>query len=250
MKLNGKIALITGAGSGFGRASSLLFAQEGAKVVLVDVDEQAASQTQEMLTAEGRQSTVVAADVSQSADAERMVQEAVRAYDRLDILFNNAGIGMPARPTEEVTEDLWNRIMGVNVNGVFLGCKYAIPVMKQQGGGVILNTASVAGLRPRIGSSPYATSKGAVITFTKALALELASHRIRVNCLAPVAADTPLFQGIIEHQEANLQGRVATIPWGRLATVGDVAKAALYLVSDDADMITGTCLPVDGGRGM
>ncbi|GIX49313.1 MAG: alcohol dehydrogenase [Candidatus Tectimicrobiota bacterium] len=248
MKLQGKVALITGAGSGFGRASAQLFAQEGARVVLVDVNESAARQTQ--ATLEGSESAVVAADVTRAADTARMVQAAVERYGRLDILFNNAGISVPPRPAEDVDEETWDRIMAVNLKGVFLGCKYAIPVMKRQGGGVILNTASVAGLRPRLGTLPYATSKGAVITLTKALALELAPHRIRVNCLAPVAADTPLLRTIVGDDPQALQSRMASIPWGRLATVEDVARAALYLVSDDADMLTGVCLPVDGGRSL
>jgi 3-oxoacyl-[acyl-carrier protein] reductase len=180
-----------------------------------------------------------------------MIQATVRTYGRLDIIFNNAGIGMPHMPTEEIPEDLWERIMGVNLKGVFLGCKYAIPVMKRQGGGVILNTASMAGIRPRSGSLPYAASKGAVITLTKSLALELSSYRIRVNCLAPVAADTPLLLGILgENREAGMKAMVETIPWGRIATAEDIAHAALFLVSDEAEMITGTCLQVDGGRGL
>ena len=251
MKLDGKVALITGAGSGFGRASALLFGREGAQVMMVDVDEQAGRQTRDTLLAEGGQGATVVADVSRAADAEQMIQATVRTYGRLDIIFNNAGIGMPHMPTEEIPEDLWERIMAVNLKGVFLGCKYAIPVMKRQGGGVILNTASMAGIRPRIGSLPYAASKGAVITLTKSLALELSSYRIRVNCLAPVAADTPLLLGVLgEHREAGMKAMVETIPWGRLATAEDIAHAALFLVSDEAEMITGTCLQVDGGRGL
>jgi 3-oxoacyl-[acyl-carrier protein] reductase len=251
MKLEGKVVLITGAGSGFGRASALLFGREGAQVMIVDVDEQAARQTRDTLLAERGQGATVVADVSKAADAEQMIQATVRTYGRLDILFNNAGIGMPHRPTEDIPEDLWERIIAVNLKGVFLGCKYAIPVMKRQGGGVILNTASMAGIRPRIGSLPYAASKGAVITLTKSLALELSSYRIRVNCLAPVAADTPLLLGILgENREAGMKAMVETIPWGRIATAEDIAHAALFLVSDEAEMITGTCLQVDGGRGL
>jgi 3-oxoacyl-[acyl-carrier protein] reductase len=251
MKLDRKVALITGAGSGFGRASALLFGREGAQVMMVDVDEQAARRTRDTLLAEGGHGATVVADVSKATDAEQMIQATVRTYGRLDIIFNNAGIGMPHMPTEEIPEDLWERIMAVNLKGVFLGCKYAIPVMKRQGGGVILNTASMAGIRPRIGSLPYAASKGAVITLTKSLALELSSYRIRVNCLAPVAADTPLFLGTLgENREAGLKAMVETIPWGRIATAEDIAHAALFLVSDEAEMITGTCLQVDGGRGL
>ncbi len=250
MKLDGQVALITGAGSGFGRVTAYRFAQEGASIVLTDINREALEETHRQIVSAGCRSCVVMADVSQIADAERMIQSAVTTYGRLDILFNNAGVGMAARPAEEVTEELWQHILGVNLHGVFFGCKYAIPVMKEQGGGVILNTASIGGVRPRIGSLPYATSKGAVITLTQALALELAPYRIRVNCLAPVSADTPMFRGVIEGQEASLESRIAAIPLGRLATPDDVAKAALYLVSADSDMITGTCLPVDGGRGL
>jgi 3-oxoacyl-[acyl-carrier protein] reductase len=251
MKLDGKATLITGAASGFGRASALLFARQGARLALVDIDERGLQQTCDLLGAAGRRGMAIVADVARAADAERMVQETVQAYGRLDILFNNAGIGMPHTPSEDVPEELWDRVLGINLKGVFLGCKYAIPVMKRQGGGVILNTASMAGVRPRIGSLPYAASKGGVITLTKALALELAPYRIRVNCLAPVAADTPLFFGMLgENREAGLKAFLETIPWGRLATADDIAHAALFLVSDEAEMITGTCLQVDGGRGL
>ncbi len=179
-----------------------------------------------------------------------MVKPAVDRFGRLDVLFNNAGLPQAFGQFEDSTDDLFDRIMNVNVKGVFLGCRAAIPLMKAQGGGVILNTASTAGIRPRPGLAVYNASKAAVISLTKTLALELAPHHIRVVSICPVATDTPMLPGFIgAADEAEARKRfVATIPWGRLNLPEDIARAAVFLASPEAEMVTGTAFEVDGGR--
>jgi 3-oxoacyl-[acyl-carrier protein] reductase len=257
MKLKNKVALITGAGSGMGQASALLFSQEGAKVCVVDIDDKSGEQTVKLIKQKGGEAIFFQADVSKADDAEKMIKTTVDAFGKLDILFNNAGIPMTMTPVEEVKEDLWDRIMEINVKGIFLGCKYAIPIMKKQGGGVIINTASISGVRARPGLSAYTASKGAAILLTRGLAIELAPHQIRVNCINPVAADTPMFPKFIdesgakdEKYEEAKKRFIDTIPMGRLATAEDIARTALFLASDDSSFITGVGLEVDGGRGI
>jgi 3-oxoacyl-[acyl-carrier protein] reductase len=250
MRLENKVALITGAGSGIGRATAELFAREGAKVAVVDLSPESGEVTVEAIRELGGDATFVRADVSAAADVQDMIQQTVRKYGRLDILFNNAGVPMGATPIEEVDDDFFDKVMAVNVRSVHLGVKHAVPVMKQQGGGVILNTASTAGIRPRPGLSAYAASKGAVISLTKALALELAPFKIRVVSINPVATDTPMlpeFFGSADPVEARKRF-TASVPLGRLNRPDDIAHAALYLASDEAFMVTGTAFEVDGGR--
>jgi 3-oxoacyl-[acyl-carrier protein] reductase len=251
MRLANKVALITGAASGFGRASAQLFAREGCQVVVVDLREDGGRETLSAIQADGGEAIFVKADVAEASDAEGMVRAAVEAYGHLDIVFNNAGIPMRPIPTEEIDNAVWDRLFAINVKGVWHGCKYAIPVMKAQGSGVILNTASTAGVRPRPNLVAYAATKGAVITLTRGLALELASHKIRVCSISPVAADTPMFPGFLQPGADLDEARrvfVGSVPLGRLALPNDVAQAALYLASDDASMVTGINLEVDGGR--
>lgn len=253
MKLSGKIALVTGAGSGFGRASASLFAKEGAKVIVSDLNVQTGNETVGLIKKQGQEASFVQADVSKVADAEKMIKFVMDKYGRLDILYNNAGIPMPATPIEKITDETWNRIMDVNVKSIFLAARIAVPIMKRQGGGVILNTSSISGVRARPGLSVYATSKAAATCLTKALAIELASFKIRVNSISPVAAETPMLIGFFnEEQKKNLEATrkafVGTIPLGRFAEADDVAKMALFLVSDDASMVTGADFYVDGGR--
>jgi 3-oxoacyl-[acyl-carrier protein] reductase len=257
MKLANKIALITGAGSGFGRASAVLFAQEGAKISVVDMDERTGQETVSLVKQKGGNAIFIRADVSKAGDVEKMVKTTVDTFCRLDILFNNAGIPMSFTPVENVKEELWDRIQDVNVKGIFLGAKYAVPYMKKQGGGVIINTASISGVRPRPGLIAYSASKAAAIMLTKALAIELAASKIRVNCLNPVAAETPMLPKFMSDQaltpEKFEEGRrrfTDTVPLGRLAQAEDVANAALFLASDEAALITGASLDVDGGRGI
>ncbi len=250
MRLVNKVAVITGAGSGIGRASACLFAKEGAKVSVVDINIAGGQETVELIRRGGGVAQFIRADVTKASDVEQMIKATVSAYTRLDILFNNAGVPMSFTPIEEVDEELFDKILAVNLKGIFLGCKYATPVMKKQGGGVIINTASIAGLRARPGLNAYCASKGGAIVLTQALGI--APYNIRVNAITPVAADTPMLPGFIGDKDLE-EGRkafIATIPLGRLATSEDIAYAALYLASDESSMVTGACIKVDGGRGI
>jgi 3-oxoacyl-[acyl-carrier protein] reductase len=249
-RLKGKVAVVTGAASGMGKASAELFARHGAAIVVADRDGDGAERVAAVIRDSGGIAMAVQADVTLENDVRAMVKTAVHQYGRIDVLFNNAGVPMPFTPVEEVRLEDWERIMDVNVKGVFLGCREVVPYMKQQGSGVILNTASTAGIRPRPGLNAYCTSKGAVIALTKSLALELAPWHIRVNCLNPVATDTPMLNQFIGDAdiEAGRQRFLETVPLGRLAQPDDIAHAALFLASDEADLITGVALEVDGGR--
>ena len=250
MRLENKVVLITGAGSGIGRATAELFASEGARVTVADLSPESGEVTVEAILEAGGDAIFVQSDVSVAADVRKMIDATTQAYGRLDVLYNNAGIPMGATPIEQVGDELLARMMAVNVGSVHLGCKYAVPIMKEQGGGVILNTASTAGIRPRPGLSAYSASKGAVIALTKALAIELAPFKIRVVSINPVATDTPMlpeFFGQADPAEARARF-IATVPMGRLNRPEDIAHAALYLASDEAEMVTGTAFEIDGGR--
>ena len=246
MRLNNKIALVTGAGSGFGRGIAARFAEEGAKVVVADINEESAKK----VTGEiGDSAIAVVADVSKNSDVEAMIQQTVAQWGRLDILVNNAGTTHRNKPMTEVTEEEFDRIFAVNVKSVFLTARHGVPLMKEQGQGVILNVASTAGLRPRPGLAWYNTSKGAMITATKAMAIELASFKIRVNAINPVAGETGMLHLFMGEDTPEKRAQfVSSIPWGRLSQPQDMANAALFLCSDEADMVTGTCMEVDGGR--
>jgi 3-oxoacyl-[acyl-carrier protein] reductase len=249
MSLDGKAAAITGAGSGMGEATAKLFAERGADVAVVDVDEDAAAATAEDIAASEASGDAVAvvADVTDAAAVSDFVDRTVEAFGSIDVLHNNAGIAMESTPVTDVTEETWDAVVDVNLKSAFLGTKHAVPHMREQGGGVVLNTASTAGIRPRTGLSAYSASKGGMITLTKQLAYELAADDIRVNAICPVATDTsmlPQFSG----DDLSVDDMLDTIPLGRLAEPTDIAQAAAFLASDDADMITGTALEVDGGR--
>jgi len=252
MRLSNKVAIITGAGSGIGRASAVLFSQEGARICVADIDKEGGQQTVDLIKRKKSDAIFVHADITKASHAERMVKVTLDQYGKLDILFNNAGIGMPFIPIEQIKESLWHRLMDINVKGIFLGCKYAIPAMKRQGGGVIINTASISGVRPRPGLSAYSASKGAAILLTKALAIELAPFKIRVNCVNPVVVETPFLEKNIDRNQLAEAKKtmLSTIPLGRLCQPEDIAHAALYLASDESSMVTGASLDVDGGRGI
>jgi NAD(P)-dependent dehydrogenase (short-subunit alcohol dehydrogenase family) len=249
MKLKNKVALITGAGSGIGRETAILFAKEGAKVVVADIVKEAAEETVKLIKEAEGEVIFVLADVTKAIDVQKMIETAVNHYGRLDILFNNAGVNIMA-PISETSEELWDKIININLKGVFLGCKYAAPVMIKQGGGVIINTASTFAFVGALNFSAYCASKGGVAAFTRALALELAPYKIRVNCICPGTIETPLVRKIWEKSgkpEEMRESRLKLHPIGRLGKPEDVANAALFLASDDSSFITGTALFVDGG---
>ncbi len=246
MRLNGKIAAVTGAGSGFGEGIARRFVEEGAKVIVADIDDAAGGAVAGSL---GGSARFIHTDVSRGADMAGMVAAAMDHFGGLDILVNNAGYTHRNGPMLDVTEDEIDRIHAVNVKSLYHGAKSAVPVFRERGGGVILNIASTAGVRPRPGLVWYNGSKGAVITITKSMAVELAPDSIRVCALNPVAGETPmlhLFMG--EDTPERRRQFVSTIPLGRFSTPRDVADSALFLCSEEAQFLTGVCLEVDGGR--
>ena len=247
-RLTGKVAVITGAGSGIGRESALLFARHGALVVAADLDLAAARETRAAAEAEGGRAIDVRADVSKAQDCEAMIAAAEREFGRLNVLFNNAGI-MHADDDDAVTtsEAVWNVTMDVNARSVFLGCKYGIPALRRAGGGSIINTASfVAIMGAATPQIAYTASKGAVLALTRELAVVHARENIRVNALCPGPLRTPLLMKFLD-TEAKKQRRLVHIPVGRFGEAREIAQAALFLASDESSFITGTDFLVDGG---
>ena len=254
MRLKDKVAVVTGAGSGFGAGIAARFAAEGARVVLADLDDNAGHGVTEMIKAEGGEAVYVHADVTKAADAKGMIDAALEHFGRLDILVNNAGYSHRNQPLIEVSEEDFDRTFAVNVKAIYLATREAVPVFRRQGhvggGGCILNTSSTAAIRPRPGLVWYNGSKGAANVITKAMAAELAPDKIRVNALCPVIGETGMlerFMGVPDTPE-NREKFVATIPMGRMSKPADIANAALYLACDEAAFITGVTLEVDGGR--
>jgi 3-oxoacyl-[acyl-carrier protein] reductase len=251
MRLKDRVAIVTGAASGIGAATSLAMAREGARVLVVDVNEAGAKKTVEQIEKAGGQAAAARADVTSAADTQSIVEQAVSRWGRLDIFYANAGVPQWKTDIEDVEEKVFDQIFAVNVKGVWLGAKYALPIMKRHRRGVFLITASTSAIRPRPGGQTYAASKGAVVVLTKALALETAPHGVRVVAIAPVATHTPMlptFMNKREVDEEGLRAYIATVPLGRLNEPADIAATAVFLASDDAAMITGTCVEVDGGR--
>ena len=248
MRLKDKVALITGAASGIGRETAVLFAREGAQIVVVDVNDDGGVETVEMIEAANGQSVYVHADVSQAADCENMVRVAEKTFGQLHVLFNNAGI-MDSRDDDAVNTDLevWERTMSVNLKGVFLGCKYGIPALRRAGGGSIINTASFVALMgaatPQIA---YTASKGGVLALTRELAIVHARENIRINALCPGPLHTELLMKFLDTEEKK-QRRLVHIPVGRFGQAKEMAYAALYLASDESSFVTGTEFAVDGG---
>jgi len=251
MRLEGKVAVITGAGSGIGQATAVLFAREGARVTAVDVREDAAKATAEQIEKAGGQALAVRADVSRSADNEAAVQQTLARWGRVDVFYANAGVPQFPTSVESVDEAVFDRIMAVNVKGVFLAAKHLMPVFRKQKSGVLLITGSTSGIRPRPGVQCYSASKGAVHTMAASLAIEFAAFGARVVAIAPVATETPMLATFMGKKEVDEEGMTryrATVPLGRLNQPEDLARAALFLASDEAAMITGSVFPVDGGR--
>ncbi|MEP6758377.1 MAG: glucose 1-dehydrogenase [Actinomycetota bacterium] len=245
MRLDGKVAVITGGGSGMGKVASELFADEGARVVLTDVNDEAGEAT---AAAIGDAAHFVHADVSREAEAEEMVAAAIGRFGRLDILYNNAGVMLPDDGSVDSTDErIWDITLAVNVKGVAFGCKYGIPAMLASGGGSIINVASfVAWLGAATSQTAYTASKGAVLAMSREIAVEYARQGIRCNALCPGPIETPLLLALLSDEEKK-QRRFVHIPMGRLGHAEELAKAALFLASDDSSYMTGASLIVDGG---
>lgn len=242
----GKSAIVTGGGSGFGAGIARRLAQEGARVAIVDLNVEAAQSVADSL---GGGALAFEADVSSNTAVEGLADRVLAEFGQLDVLVNNAGIGHTPQPLEGLPEEQFDRILSVNVKAVYLTSRHFVPAMKQSGGGAILNIASTGAVRPRPGLTWYNASKGWMTAATRAMAIELAPSAIRVNAINPVAGDTPLLATFMgENSEEARMRMVASIPLGRLSTPEDMAAAAAYLCSDDAAMVTGIALEVDGGR--
>ncbi len=246
-KLDGKVAIVTGGASGIGEATALLFAEEGAKVIVADWDEAKGAQVAREVQERGGEAMFVKVDVSQAEDVEMMVNTAVESYGRLDVLFNNAGVEGEQAPTADCTLENFDRVIAINLRGVFLGMKYGIPAMLEGGGGSIINTASVAGLVGFASIPAYCASKGGVIQLTKTAALEYAKQNIRVNVICPGVIWTPMVERFVAPAEGAREALEAAEPVGRFGTPEEVAQLALYLASDDSTFCTGAPFIVDGG---
>ncbi|WP_027417875.1 glucose 1-dehydrogenase [Aneurinibacillus terranovensis] len=252
MLLKEKTAIITGGGSGMGRAMARLFAAEGARVAVADINGEAAEKTAQEI---GSRAMAIQVNITDDSQVRHMIEQALISFGHINILVNNAGVPMSFVPIEELEEDQWTRTLDVNAKSIYLTAKYVVPHMKKRGQGVIVNTASIAGIRARPGLHAYCASKGAAIMLTKALAIELAPYKIRVNAINPGPADTPMLSKFINGGQAQIEKDtkevfVNSVPLGTLIHPGDIASAALYLCSDMARMVTGEVLNVDGGRGI
>ncbi len=250
MRLANKVAVVTGGGSGFGEGIAKRFAAEGAAVAVADLNLAAAERVAGEITAAGGQALALHTDVSVAASMQAMVAATAEKFGGLDIMINNAGMPQRNAPLLNTDEATFDKIFAVNVKSIYLAAMYAVPEMRKRGRGAFINIASTAGVRPRPGLVWYNGSKGAVITLTRAMAVELAPEQIRVNALNPVAGLTPMLKEFMGGEETDeMKAKfVSTIPIGRFSTPRDIANAALYLASDEADFITGVCMEVDGGR--
>ncbi len=249
MRLADKVCVITGAGSGMGRVAAELFAREGARIVAVDVTDETAEATADVVRSSNGQATAVAADVSREEDARRMIEHAVATFGRVDCLYNNAGI-MPAADHSVIDTDVetWDKVMAVNVRGVFLGCKYAIPRMVEQGSGSIVNVASfVAIVGCSVPQDAYTASKGAVMSMTRSLAVQFAPSGVRTNSISPGPIETPLLMDWLLKDDAAKQLRLARNPTGQFGKPEEIANVALYLASDESHWTNGANFVIDGG---
>ena len=249
MRLADKVTIITGAGGGMGRVAARIFAGHGAKVVVAEFSETAGQETVDQITAEGGQATFVRVDVSDEADAKAMVDHAVTTYGRLDVLYNNAGVMPEAdHSVTDTSVEIWDQVMAVNVRGVFLGCKYAIPAMEASGGGSIINISSfVALLGCSVPQDAYTASKGAVLSLTRSLAVQFAPKGIRTNAICPGPVETPLLMDWLVKDEDAKRIRLARNPTGRFGKPEEIVHMAVYLASDESRWTNGASLVVDGG---
>ena len=245
--VTGKVALVTGASSGIGRASALAFAREGAKVVVADVSVEGGEETVRLIQQKGGEAVFVKTDVAQAAEVEALIAKAVATYGRLDCAYNNAGIEGSAATTTDYAEEPWDRVIAINLKGVWLCMKYEIPQMLKQGGGAIVNTSSAAGLVGARGGAAYVASKHGVIGLTKTAALEYAKAGVRVNAICPGAIDTPMMERITGHRLQRAERMAAVEPVGRMGRPEEIAEAVVWSCSEVALFVTGHAMVVDGG---
>ncbi len=246
-RFEGRVALVTGSSSGIGRATALAFAREGASVVVSDVAEDGGQETVRMIEGTGGKALFVKADVTEAKDVERLVDQAVQTYGRLDCAHNNAGIAGPVTQVADYPEEEWNRVIAINLKGVWLCMKYELPQMLKQGGGAIINTASIEGLVAVAGNSAYDASKHGVAGLTKTAAIEYARDNIRVNAVCPGYIDTPMVQEYVQSIPGLEETTVGLHPIGRIGKPEEIAEAVVWLCSDAASFVTGHTMTVDGG---
>lgn len=249
-RLDGKVVLITGSGSGQGRAAARIFANEGARIVVSDVNAEGGQETVRLVQEAGGDAIFQAADVSKAGEVEALIKAAIDAYGALHVLYNNAAI-WAARGLDnfvtELSEDGWDQVININLKGVFLCCKYGIPALIEAGGGSVINTASVAGIAgSRNRSHAYSASKGGVVAMTRAMAMAYARNHVRVNAICPGGVDTPMIATMVDTDDRR-QRSAASHPIGRMGTPEDIAQFALYLASDESTWVTGGVFPIDGG---
>lgn len=251
MRLKGKVAIVTGGVGGMGRSTAVLFAREGAAVVVGDVDDAGGAKLAAEVQAAGGRLTYQHCDVSKEAQVAALVATAERAYGKLDTIFNNAGIEQPVTPSTDVTEELFDRVIGINLKGTFFGCKHAIPALLRNGGGTIVNNSSVSAFANVGGNISYASSKGAVMSLTRVLAIEYANRNIRVNAINPGVIDTEMNRrnkALAKDPDAVEERWRRMTPLGRMGTGQEIAETVLYLASDQSSFVTGIGLLIDGGR--
>jgi len=245
MKLKNKVAIITGGSSGIGKATAILFAEEGCKIIIADVDSKSGKEVEKMIRSKGGEAFFIKTGVTNSSEVKKLMDKTVEKYGKLDILFNNAGIYF-MKSFEKITEDDWDKTLDINLKGAFLCSKYALPLLKKTKG-TIINNASVLGIKPEPESAAYCASKAGLISLTRAMALEYSKIGIRVNCVCPGPILTPLLKKALPTKKDL--GRVASyMPMKRIGTSGEVAKVVLFLASDDASYVTGAIYTVDGGE--
>jgi NAD(P)-dependent dehydrogenase (short-subunit alcohol dehydrogenase family) len=248
-KLSDRVAIVTGAASGIGRASAIAFAREGARVAVLDRNRVGGEETVDVIRRFDGDAFLACLDVTNELEIAQAVEQTAEKWGRIDVLFNNAGVVM-VKPVELMTAEEWDLVMAVNVKSAFLTTKHVVPQMRRLGKGVILNTGSIASFFGQMGTPVYCASKGAIALFTKALALDLGRDGIRVNCLCPGITDTPMLRehlGSGKEGEARIRARLSRVPLGKILSPDDIARAAVYLVSDESDGITGVLHVIDGG---
>ncbi len=249
MRLLNKVAVITGGNSGIGKATAILFAKEGAKVVISGRDLEMGREVVDTIKKFGGKAAFIRADVSKEAEVKNLIDFAIRLYGKVDVLFNNAGVELQ-KPVTETTEEELNNVLNVNLKGTFFGCKHAIPHLIKQGGGSVINTASIAGLVGSPGLAAYCASKGGVVLLTKQVALDFAKSGVRVNCVCPGATMTPMIERFVSkspNPEKTFEDLAKMHPMGRMAKPEEIANAVLFLASDESSFVTGQALAVDGG---